>query len=290
VISLHGERLALFGQEGQYNLHAVPLEHGTGDERALLVIEDVSDVDALESQLLRAEKLATVGELAAGVAHEMGTPLGVVRGRAEYVLGKLGADHPQASGLADIVDQIDQVTRVIRQLLDFSRVSPAAVQPIDLAPAVNDVLELLRFESERRHVTAKVDIDAQVSPLAADPDQLRQVLVNVLKNALDACSDGGQITIRANIEAPEGVPWHRVRIEVSDTGCGIPAEDLNRVFDPFFTTKKRGQGTGLGLAVTAQVVRNHGGMIELDSEPGRGTRVSISWPTAAIREARHAAS
>ncbi|HWE31801.1 MAG TPA: histidine kinase dimerization/phospho-acceptor domain-containing protein, partial [Polyangia bacterium] len=126
--SLFGEPAALFGEEGCYNLHAVPLDLRRGNPRLLLVIEDVSRIRALESQLLRAEKLVTVGELAAGMAHEVGTPLGVVRGRAEYVLRKLGAEHAQAGGIADIVEQIDQVTRIIRQLLDFSRVSPAVVQ------------------------------------------------------------------------------------------------------------------------------------------------------------------
>lgn len=290
VRSLFGERLALFGEEGQYNLHAVPLDERAGEARELLVIEDVSKVRALESQLLRAEKLATVGELAAGVAHEMGTPLGVVRGRAEYVLGKLGPGHPQAPGIEDIVDQIDQVTRTIRQLLDFSRVSPAAVQAVDLGEVLARVIELLRFEADRKKLDVSVDVERGLAELSADPDQLRQVLVNLLKNAFDACDEGGHVVVCARA-APPGQPgWRRVRIELEDDGCGVPPRDLNRIFDPFFTTKKRGQGTGLGLAVVAQIVRNHGGEIALDSAEGRGTRVRLDWPAAETLEARRDAA
>src|SRR5262249_2368594 len=125
VQSQHGQHLALFGKEGQYSLHAVPLEPRTPEARVLLVVEDLSEVRALESRLLRAEKLATVGVLAAGIAHEIGTPLGVVRGRAEYLLGKLPGDSPHGGGVRVIMEQIDRVTRTIRQLLDFARVKPA---------------------------------------------------------------------------------------------------------------------------------------------------------------------
>lgn len=283
--SLYGEAAALFGEEGCYNLHAVPVDLRSADPRLLLVIEDVSRVHALESQLLRAEKLVTVGELAAGMAHEVGTPLGVVRGRAEYVLRKIGGEHPQAKGVADIVDQIDHVTRTIRQLLDFSRVSPAVVQPVSVTDALRNVSELLRFEGERRKIAIDVESPADLEPASADPDQLQQVLVNLTKNALDASEPGGRVTLRACREEKSGVRT-RLRIDVEDHGCGIPAAELNRIFDPFYTTKKRGQGTGLGLAVTAQIVRNHGAEIRVASEEGRGSCMSLLWPTAAEQERR----
>lgn len=290
VRSLLGEPLALFGEEGQYNLHAVPLEAREPEVRTLLVIEDLSNLRALETQLLRAEKLATVGVLAAGIAHEIGTPLGVVRGRAEYVLGKLGAGHPQAAGVSVIIDQIDHVSRTIRQLLDFSRLQPAAVRPVALGPLSRDVHELLRLEAERRRVRLEVDIPDGLPPLAADPDQLQQVLVNLALNACDACGPGGRVRLSA--AAPDGSAagaWGFVTLSVRDDGCGIPPESLNQVFDPFFTTKKRGQGTGLGLTIVAHVVRNHGGRVELESEPGRGTCVTLLWPAAgpALVEERH---
>ncbi|MBI2895743.1 MAG: PAS domain-containing protein [Deltaproteobacteria bacterium] len=282
TLSHFGERLALFGDPGQYNLHAVPLEPRFAEASALVVIEDLSEVRSLQSQLLRAEKLSTVGVLAAGIAHEIGTPLGVVRGRAEYVQSKLGQGHPQSDGIRVIIEQIDAVTRTIRQLLDFSRVRPAAVRPVAIGPVARSVAELLHFEASRRNVTITVGEASGREAVSADPDQLQQVLVNLVMNALDACASGGRVTISA-LGGQDGT----VRLVVADTGCGIGQESLNQVFDPFFTTKKRGQGTGLGLTIAAQIVRNHGGQIELESEPGQGTRVSLLWPAArAAREGR----
>ncbi|MDY7229635.1 two-component system sensor histidine kinase NtrB [Hyalangium rubrum] len=290
VRSLLGEPLALFGEEGQYSIHAVPLEAREPEVRTLLVVEDLSNLRALETQLLRAEKLATVGVLAAGIAHEIGTPLGVVRGRAEYVLGKLGSTHAQAAGVGVMIEQIDLVSRTIRQLLDFSRLQPAAVRPVEFVPLTRDVYELLRLEAERRRVRITLEIPEGLPPLAADPDQLQQVLVNLMLNACDACGPGGEVRVSA--VAPDGSSsgaWGFVTLTVKDDGCGIPPESLNQVFDPFFTTKKRGQGTGLGLTMVAHVVRNHGGRVELESEQGRGTRITLLWPASgpAMTEERH---
>ena len=273
--SRFGRRGDLFGDERWCNLYAIPLDDGP-ERQVLLVVEDVSQVHALESQLLRAEKLATIGVLAAGIAHEIGTPLGVVRGRAEYVGGKLGPDHPQSSGMQVIVEQIDRVTRTMRQLLDFARARPAAVRVVEVGPVARAVAELLRYEAERREIELLLDADA-APPLAADPDQLQQVLLNLVMNACDASAPGSRVRVRAGAAVDaEG----RACIVVEDEGCGIPAELHHQVFDPFFTTKKRGQGTGLGLTITAQIVRDHGGQVSLDSAPGQGTTIRVSWPTA----------
>lgn len=234
----------------------------------------------MESQLLRAEKLSTVGILAAGIAHEIGTPLGIVRARAEMLAGKLGEDNPLTPGAKVIVEQIDRISRTIRQLLDFSRTKPAAVQPVSVAVVARAVGELLRYEAQRRKAHLSVEVPDDLPFVAADADQLQQVLVNLVMNALDACSPGDRVVVRGR--EPEssrpGTPY--VVVEVEDTGCGIPEEHRHQVFDPFFTTKKRGQGTGLGLTLAAQMVRNHGGEIDLASAPGRGTRVTLLWPVA----------
>jgi len=274
VRALFGERLSLFGEEGQYNVHAVPLEPRFPEARVLLVIEDLSALRSLEDQLLRAEKLATVGMLAAGIAHEIGTPLGIVRGRAEFLAWKLGTEHPQAAGARVIVEQIDHVTRTLRQLLDFASVRPAAVRPVAVAPLFAAAADLFRIEAERRRLHLSVRAPGALPRVSADPDQLQQVLVNLLINACDACAPGGHVEVAASLDDTPGL----LRIEVIDDGCGIPEERRNQVFDPFFTTKKRGQGTGLGLTLAAQIVRNHGGQIELTSAPGRGTRVVVLWP------------
>jgi signal transduction histidine kinase len=282
VQSLFGARLALFGEEEPYNIHVVPLEPRFPHTRFLLVIEDLSEVRALESQLVRAEKLATVGTLAAGIAHEIGTPLGVVRGRAAYVLTKLGRDHPQALGVQVIIDQIDQVAGTLRQLLDFARVWPAVVRAVSVALVARAVVSLLAAEAQHRRVDLALDVPDDLPPVAADPAQLEQVLVNLVMNACDAEPGGGHVTIRARPEPPaEPATWQRVRLDVVDDGGGILPEHLDQVFDPFFTTKKPGTGTGLGLAIAAQIVRNHGGEIDLESTPGSGTCVTVWWPAVA---------
>ncbi|HEY3356556.1 MAG TPA: ATP-binding protein [Polyangia bacterium] len=280
VQSLFGARLALFGEEAPYNVHVVPLAPRDPDTRFLLVLEDLGTARALESQLVRAEKLATVGTLAAGIAHEIGTPLGVVRGRAAYVLNKLGRDHAQAPGVQVIIDEIDHVAATLRQLLDVARVRPAVVRAVSVALVAQAVVDRLETEAQHRSVSLQLDVADLLPRVAADPEQLEQVLVNLVMNACDADEAGGHVTIRARTEdAAEPASWRRVRIDVVDDGRGIAPENRHQVFDPFFTTKKPGRGTGLGLAIAAQIVRNHGGEIDLESAPGHGTCVTVWWPT-----------
>jgi two-component system, NtrC family, sensor histidine kinase HydH len=163
------------------------------------------------------------------------------------------------------------------------------VRSVAAAATVRTVLELLRLVMEQRRISTFNEVPDTLPDVAADPDQLQQVLVNLVMNAGDACLPGGRVTIRGRLEPEAG----RVRIEVEDDGCGIPVENRNQVFDPFFTTKKKGSGSGLGLAVVAQIVRNHRGEVELESEPGRGTCVTVRWPTASsvapLEEAHDAA-
>jgi signal transduction histidine kinase len=142
----------------------------------------------------------------------------------------------------------------------------------------------LRFEVERQKISLSVEVSEALPLLSADPDQLQQVLVNLVKNACDACSTGGHVTIRAHSEERGPSVWNRVRVEVEDDGCGIMPADQLRIFDPFYTTKKRGQGTGLGLTVAAQIVRNHGGEITVDSNRERGARLAVLWPIAEVQE------
>jgi signal transduction histidine kinase len=240
---------------------------------------------ALESRLevaqalVRAEKLITVGVLSAGIAHEIGSPLAVIRGRAERVLGHLG-DTPRADDARVILKHIDAITSTIRQLLDFSRRQPVAPSAVPLAVVVERARGLLQWKLEARRLRLDVHIDEDLPMLAADPDQLQQVLVNLLLNACDASEPGRAVSIRAAATSAK-----QVAIAVIDQGCGIAPEHMNTVFDPFFTTKKRGEGTGLGLTIAAGIVRDHAGKINLTSEPGAGTTVTVLWPTIENKKA-----
>ncbi len=274
--SMHRLELRLWGDTSRVNVHAVPLARRLGDVHALLVIEDLEPLRLIEERLLHSEKLVTAGQLAAGIAHELGTPLNVIRARAELTINRLG-DHPEARSQKIVLDQVDHVSRLITQLLDYVRLAPPVTQAVQVEPALTAVAELLAVEAERRAVRVTIEPAPPGLPaLQADPGQLQQVLVNLAMNALDACERGGHVTLRARRPDDRGVV-----LEVEDDGAGIDAEVRAQVFDPFYTTKKRGHGTGLGLWVVAQLVRAHGAQIDLDSTAGAGTLVRITWPAAA---------
>ena len=258
--------------------HAIPLATPLPGVDCYLLLHDRTEVRALERSLARAEKLATIGTLAAGVAHEVGTPLGIISGRAEQLLDRAPTDadgEPVRKGLSSIIAQVDKVSTTIRQLLDFARVRPVDAVAVTPTQALESVAALLDHRFQRAGVKLTLDASPTVPALAADPGQLEQVLVNLLINACDACVDGGHVTARATA-AGDG----RVCIEIADDGSGIAPEHLPLVIDPFFTTKKRGKGTGLGLTIAADIVKNHGGSLEIESEPGRGTTVRVLLPAA----------
>ena len=263
----------------QFHIRVVPVRDQEFGVRNFALVEDQSELRSLENQLVRAEKLITVGVLAAGIAHEIGSPLAVIRGRAEQVLRAVG-DSPRADDLRIIVKHIDNIASTIRQVLDFSRRQAIERRAVPLELIVERARSLLEWKSEAKRMRIEVAIEEDLPPLAADPDQLQQVFVNLLLNACDASLEGDRVLVSARLTR-EG----QVQIEVVDHGCGIAPEHMNTVFDPFFTTKKRGEGTGLGLSIAASIVRNHGGQINLDSTPGKGTTVTVIWPAASAATA-----
>jgi two-component system, NtrC family, sensor histidine kinase HydH len=266
---------ALANGSQQFHVRIVPVRDHELGVRTFALVEDQSELRSLENQLVRAEKLITVGVLSAGIAHEIGSPLAVIRGRAEQVL-RAHNGGPRADDLRVIIKHIDNISSTIRQVLDFSRRQAIERQPVSLEAIVERARSLLEWKSGAKRMVIEVAIEEDLPPLAADPDQLQQVFVNLLLNACDASQEGDRILVRA-CQTKEG----QVQIEVEDRGCGIAPEHMNTVFDPFFTTKKRGEGTGLGLPIAASIVRNHGGQINLSSTPGKGTIATVLWPAAA---------
>ncbi len=238
----------------------------------------VASLAALESardELVRSEKLATVGRLAAGVAHEVGNPLAAVLGYVEFLRDPRGCPPDQQQDLLARVDrELQRIGGTIRELLDFSRPAPAARERVDLAEVVASAAELVRYDARFRRVA--IDVEGEAPPALGDAGRLRQVLVNLLFNAADAMGGAGRVTIALGV-ADDGRP----RLAVRDEGPGVPAADVASLFEPFHTTKPAGQGTGLGLAICQRLLEEAGGAIALTSPPGGPGACFTVWLPAA---------
>ena len=229
-------------------------------------------VRARES-LLRADRLATLGRLSSGIAHEVGNPLGAITGYVALARGRLrGAPHPEVDDfLARIGAEASRIDAIVRDLLDFARPAPPALGPVNLAAAVDAAVRLARVQARFRDVEVAVDLGAALPPVIADERRLAQVFLNLLLNAADAMGGRGRVSVTAAVDPEAG----RVEVRVADTGPGIPAEDLGRVFEPFFTTKEPGQGTGLGLAVCHGILASFGGAISAGNGAGGGAELAL---------------
>jgi signal transduction histidine kinase len=244
------------------------------------ILKDVSEQREQQERLMQAARLADVGQLAAGVAHEVNTPLAAIALRAERLLrsardeGLLAQpafrDFPRY--LQAIDDEIFRCKKIIAGLLEFSRARPPEVRETNLNALCESASELLGHQARLKQVRLEVSPQQGLPPLRADEGQLRQAVVALLVNALDACRPGGSVHLTT---AHQG---EFMRVTIADDGVGIPRENLGKIFTPFFSTKPVGQGTGLGLAICHGVVTAHGGRIEVHSEPGRGTEVSLLLP------------
>jgi C4-dicarboxylate-specific signal transduction histidine kinase len=233
--------------------------------------------DARES-LVRTEKLATVGRLAAGVAHEVGNPLGAIAGYAEVARDRLrrGAAGEADDFLARIGAEARRIDTIVHDLLDFARPAEPALAPVAVRAAVEAAVRLARPQPRFRGVEVALDLPAALPPALADARRLEQVLLNLLLNAGDAMGGAGRLEIGARAEA--GV----VEIAVADRGPGIPAGDLPRIFDPFFTTKPPGAGTGLGLSICHRLVESFGGSIEAANREGGGAVLRVRLRAAPV--------
>jgi len=222
-----------------------------------------------------AEDLASIATLVAGLAHEIGTPMGVIRGHAEALGGAVGDEKAQWR-LRTILEQIDRISSIIRSLLNIARPREAVAVPVEAAGVLDGALAFLSERLQRRGIAVERQY-APVPEIEADPDKLQQLFLNLFLNAVDAMPEGGHL--RVSVGAGDGV----VEIRVADDGVGIASQDLDNLFKPFFTTKPAGRGSGLGLVVAHGIVADHGGRIEVHSEPGQGTEFVIQLP-----ERRHA--
>ncbi|MGH9445755.1 MAG: ATP-binding protein, partial [Terriglobia bacterium] len=250
-------------------------------------LRDITERRALETQLWRSQKMEAVGRLAGGVAHDFNNLLTVITGYSDLVLASLAAGEPRRQMVEEIKNAGDRASSLTRQLLAFSRRQVLAPQPLDLNAVVRNLEKLLR-RLIGEDIAVSNALDPSLWTVKADPGQIEQVLVNLAVNARDAMPDGGVLTINtSNVTVdldqarrynPPMTPGHYVRLNVSDTGCGIDQKTQALIFEPFFSTKPEGQGTGLGLATVYGIVKQSGGYIWVESEAARGASFTIYLP------------
>jgi signal transduction histidine kinase len=237
------------------------------------------ELQAAQQQLLQSAKLAAIGELAASVAHEINNPLTVILGSSAVLLRKTAADAAAYAKITNIINAANRAGKIVRDLLDFSRRREPQHEPVRLNDLVRRSLDIVQARLVSGAVEARTVLDGHLPLVMGDPDQLTQVLINLFTNAVDAMVGGGTLTVETvAIDADQAVS-----VRVTDTGTGMDQTEIGRIFEPFFTTKAEGRGTGLGLSVSLSIISKHGGNIEVESQPGRGTTMRVKLP--ARREA-----
>ena len=234
----------------------------------VLLFRDMTEIRRLEEEVARSRRLASLGSLAAGVAHEIRNPLSSIKGFATWFRERY-RDNPEDRETAEVmIREVDRLNRVITQLLEFARPLTMHRVPTPLQAVIRHALKMVEGEAQAKRIVVETDLSVEVGEIPLDADRMTQVLLNLFQNAIGAMEGGGVLRISLDRRDEKGV-----RITVADTGIGIPKEELPRVFDPYFTT--RPSGTGLGLAIVHKIVEAHGGEVRLESEPGRGTTATV---------------
>jgi two-component system, NtrC family, sensor kinase len=269
------------GEQRVYRITRIPMRlEGDAITHVITVGEDVTEERLTQHRILQSEKLAAIGHLAAGVMHEINNPLATIGACVAAMEGRL-ADLPSPAQTAirdylQIVDkELERCTEIVSGLLDFSRPKGKAKQTVQLNAVVEDALFLLKHHKAFGQLAVTRELDPGVPATVANAEQLIQVLMALLLNAVDAMEGGGRLTVRTGRSR---VRPDELYVEVADTGVGIPRAQLSQIFEPFFTTKPPGRGTGLGLSISYGIVKEHGGRIEVDSQPGHGSVFRVMLP------------
>ncbi len=271
---IRGREFHLQDREGMtrwFIIDSMPLYDGEGQiNGSMSILEDITEKKYLESQIYRSEKLATLGQLAASLAHEIRNPLTVIQGFVQMLESNYG-DDSMREFIPLMMDELQRVNRLLNEFLLFAKPSAPVLAEINMKDLIDSVTEFMRGEASRRHCRFQVAVKGDDFMVRVDEQQLRQVFVNLIQNAIDASGDGESIRITLDGQ-DDGI----VLIQIADDGAGIPEENLSKVFDPFFTTKEN--GTGLGLYAVHRIVENHRGQIEVTSRSGGGTTIEIRLP------------
>ena len=245
-------------------------------QRELVVAEVQRERDG---ELLQAERVATMGTFAMGIAHEVATPLGVIVGRAEQLLGKLRDDERSARSAQTILAQADRIQNIVRRFLEMARGGPPSLERVDPSAVAHAATAAVEHRFAKARVALTAAIPSSMPAVQCDCDLLEQAIVNLLLNACEACAEGGHVAITARSDA------ERVAFVVTDDGVGISPESATRATEPFFTTKTHGTGAGLGLAIATEIAKSHRGRLTIAPNAGKGTRALIEIPVAAADSA-----
>jgi PAS domain S-box-containing protein len=255
------------------NFSATPLVDKAGATRGtLIIIDDITDRIRFEDQLVQNEKLTSIGLLAAGVAHEVNTPLAVISSYSQMLRKQITPEDSRYKLLEKITKQTFRASEIVNNLLNFSRTNATEFTEVDIHQVITDTISLLEHQFRGARIRLERELRAEYPVAYGNAGKLQQVFLNLLVNARDAMPEGGELRILT--EAVDS----KIEIIVQDTGTGISRENINKIYDPFFTTKAAGKGTGLGLSVTYGIVQEHGGAITVESQPGVGTSFKLELP------------
>jgi len=247
----------------------------SGEGTILFMVRDVEETLTMREKMATTEKLAAVGELSAGVAHEVNNPLGIILGYTQLLKRSAEDESTLKEDLSVIEKHVIGCKKVVESLLNFARSAPPEKRPCDLHKTIGEVLAFSRHQAEMDGIQVISELADTLPEIYADAEKIKQVLINLIINAVHAIDGKGEIHVTTGMADPG-----TVFITIADTGCGMDADTRSRIFDPFFTTKPTGTGTGLGLSVSYGIIKNHGGEIDVISTPGKGTAFTLHLPTA----------
>jgi signal transduction histidine kinase len=280
VTGIYKHRLEHQGRSVVLNVSITPLVGKSGEKIGrLLLFDDVTQRERMEEQMSQTEKLTSLGLLAAGVAHEVNTPLAVISSYIQMLARQIPEGDPRHAIIERIVKQTFRASEIVNNLLNFSRTGSSELADVDVNRVVEETLSLIAHPLKTSQIQVVKQLDQALPRVRGSANKLQQVFLNLFLNARDAMPLGGMLEVRT--------AGHNgsVEIEVVDTGNGISSEHIHKIFDPFFTTKAGGRGTGLGLSVSYGIIKEHSGKIDVRSTPGRGTSFHVEFP--AVRKAAH---
>jgi two-component system NtrC family sensor kinase len=280
ITGIYKQRVHHHGKYLTLNVSITPLVSKSGERIGrLLLFDDVTQRERMEEQMSQTEKLTSLGLLAAGVAHEVNTPLAVISNYIQMLAKQMPEGDPRQGIIDKIVKQTFRASEIVNNLLNFSRTGAAELADIDVNRVVEETLSLVAHPLRTSQIQIVKQLGQTLPPVRGSANKLQQVFLNLFLNARDAMPSGGMLEVRT--AAHNG----SVEVEVADTGAGIPREHIHRIFDPFFTTKASGRGTGLGLSVSYGIIKEHAGKIDVRSTPGKGTSFHVEFP--AVKKAVH---